>query len=82
MQTRKTVEGEMVPCALAGDDIPIGYPDCFSPVYEDNMRGVLHVCICDNCETAKPRLRELAELFKVNILYKDKEGRIRPIAEL
>lgn len=82
MQIRKTVEGEMVPSALVGDVMPIDYPDCFAPVYEDNKLGVLHVCICDNCETAKPRLREVAELFKVNVLYKDEEGKIRPIVEL
>jgi len=52
----------------------VPYPETFYPQYEDNTNGVLHVCICDKCEDAKPRLKELVKDFRCNILYKDEKN--------
>lgn len=82
MEIRKTNEGEFVPAALKGDTIPVNYPDCFVPVYENNMDGTLYVCICDGCEDAKPRLKELASMFKMTLFFKGKDEQIKPISEL
>jgi hypothetical protein len=82
MKTRKVKYSEFVPAATLNARVALDYPDCFAPVYEDNARGVLHVCICDGCEDAKPRLKELAKLYKLAVNFKDDFGNIRPVSDL
>jgi len=49
----------------------VPYHETFYPQYEDNINAVLHVCICGSCEKAKPRLKELAKDFRLNLFYKN-----------
>lgn len=74
---------ELVPAAWLGGNVLENYPECFIPRYEDNVHAVLHVCICDGCEDAKPRLKELAQIYKVGIKsYVNRDGKVRPISDL
>lgn len=83
IKTRKPLDMEFVPMShIHGTDVVLDYPECFYPKYEDNAHAVLHVCICDGCEDAKPRLKELAEMYRLTLTYIDKDGIIRPLYKL
>lgn len=83
IKTRKANDNEFVPTATLGKIVADNYPECFIPMYENNIDGVLMVCICDGCEEAKPRLKELAQIYAVCLKsYVNKKGKIRPISDL
>lgn len=77
------MNNQLVPVMLKErHDLPDGYPELWAPTYEDNMRGVLHVCICNGCEDSKPRIFDLAHDFKLSVYYEDENGKMIPINKL